>query len=86
MPPSTSALIEIGSLFASVQPANAAALAASALRYTRTTFAANRSGGYVKKPRREPFSTWEQDGSLRILVGHVRRPKKLLEQAGQARW
>jgi hypothetical protein len=84
MPSSASAEIEIGGIFAWIRPADAASLVLLALGYTRTTFAANCSGGFIKKQRRETFYAWEQDGSLRILAGHVGRVKDLLERAGLA--
>ncbi len=82
MPPSDSAVIEVGSIFAWVRPGDVVSLVASALSYLDTTFAAKRSGGFAKKQRPCRFYYLQADGALRILVGHVDRVRDVLERTG----
>lgn len=83
MPASTSALIEIGNLFAWIRPADSARLVLPALRCSNTRFVQSGSRGFAKQRQMEPFFQWENNDSLRILVGHVGRVRALLEGAGR---
>jgi hypothetical protein len=82
MPPSGSAVIEIGSIFARVRPGDVVSLVASELSYMDTTFVEKGSGSFAKKQRLCHFYELEDDGAVRILVGHVGRVKAALERAG----
>jgi hypothetical protein len=79
---SSSAVIEIGSIFAWVRPGDVAPLLTPALCYTSTLFAPNELGGFTKVRRRVCHCELEAGGAFRILIGHVTLVQNILENAG----